>query len=108
MNIARRLRQAGKTVDIYSEPGKKVFKAFNYADRVGAKKVAFVAPDELARGVVRIKDLRSFTQDDPDDVKQKDIPIEDLMNVDNYFGGHGATTPAPPTSTAGSSAQVMP
>jgi len=107
MNIARRLRQAGKTVDIHSDPGKKVAKAFNYADRVGAKKVAFVAPDGLARGVVRIKDLRSFTQDDSDDVKQKDVPIEDLMNVDSYFGGK-ATTPAPPTSTAGSSAQVVP
>lgn len=102
MMIARRLRQAGKTVDIHSEPGKKVAKAFNYADRVGARRVAFVAPDELAKGVVRIKDLRSFTQDDPDDVKQKDVPIDDLMNVDSYFGG------APPASTAGPSAQTKP
>lgn len=105
MNIARRLRQAGKTVDIHSEPGKKVMKAFNYADRVGAKKIVFVAPDELARGVVRIKDLRSFSKDDPDDVKQKDVPIEDLMNVDSYFGGPGATKSAQQTSTAGSPAK---
>merc|ERR1712060_197188 len=107
MMIAQRLRQAGKTVDIHSEPGKKVAKAFNYADRVGAKRVAFVAPDELAKGVVRIKDLRNFTQDDPDDVKQKDVPIDDLMNVDSYFGGSSATTAAPMTGTEASSAQPV-
>jgi len=93
MNIASRLRQAGKTVDVHSEPGKKVAKAFNYADRVGATKVALVAPDELAKGLVRIKDLRNYTADDPDDVKQKDVPIDDLMNVDKYFGGAGAAAP---------------
>ena len=31
--------------------------AFNYADRVGAVKIAFVAPDEWSKGLVRIKEL---------------------------------------------------
>lgn len=94
MSVARRLRQAGKTVDVFMEPGKKVGKAFNYADRVGAVRVAFVAPDEWAKGLVRIKDLRNFTADDPDDVKQRDVPLEDLANVDRYFGqGAGAAAP---------------
>ena len=43
MSVARELRLAGKSVDIYTEPAKKVAKAFNYADRVGAIRVAFVA-----------------------------------------------------------------
>lgn len=66
MSVAQRLRKAGKTVDVFLEPGKKVGKAFNYADRVGAVKIAFVAPDEWEKGLVRIKDLRNFTAQDLD------------------------------------------
>ena len=33
-------------------------KAFNYADRAGAERIAFVAPDEWSKGLVRIKDLK--------------------------------------------------
>mmetsp|Transcript_51148 Transcript_51148/g.121560 ORF Transcript_51148/g.121560 Transcript_51148/m.121560 type:complete len:534 (+) Transcript_51148:82-1683(+) len=90
--VARKLRLAGKTVDVYPDQAKKVAKAFNFADRVGAKKIAFVAPDEYSRGLVRIKDLRSFTADTPDEEKQKDVPLDDLANVDAYFGGKAATT----------------
>eukprot|EP00931_Biecheleriopsis_adriatica_P043734 TRINITY_DN2498_c0_g1_i1.p1 TRINITY_DN2498_c0_g1~~TRINITY_DN2498_c0_g1_i1.p1 ORF type:complete len:565 (+),score=160.66 TRINITY_DN2498_c0_g1_i1:101-1795(+) len=86
MNVARRLRKAGLTVDVYTEVAKKVAKAFNYADRAGAFRVAFVAPDEWSKGLVRIKDLRNFGPNDPDDMKQKDVPLDDLANVDSYFG----------------------
>jgi histidyl-tRNA synthetase len=85
--VARRLRLAGKSVDVFTEASKKVAKAFNYADRVGAVRIAFVAPDEWAKGMVRIKDLRNFKADDPDDLKQRDVPLDDLVNVDSYFGG---------------------
>jgi len=95
MNVARRLRLAGKTVDVYMEPGKKVAKAFNYGDRVGADKVAFVAPDEWEKGLVAIKDLR-IGQDASADMKQKNVPIDDLANVDSYFGG----VPAPKAEAA--------
>merc|ERR1712136_638597 len=69
--VARALRQAGKTVDVYPEITKKVGKAFNYADRSGASKVAFVAPDEWAKGQVRFKDLRQTIEEE----KQKDVPF---------------------------------
>jgi len=95
MNVAQRLRSAGKTVDVYMEPGKKVAKAFNYGDRVGADKVAFVAPDEWEKGLVAIKDLR-IGQDASADAKQKNVPIDDLANVDSYFGG----APAPKAEAA--------
>merc|ERR1719203_1867672 len=104
MNVARRLRLAGKTVEMYMEPSKKVGKAFNYADRVGAVKVAFVAPDEWAKGLVRVKDLRSFGPDVPDDAKQKDVPLEDLANVDGYFG---QAPPAAPASAAKAAAPAQ-
>jgi len=99
-NVARRLRKAGKTVDVYTEVAKKVGKAFNYADRAGAERMAFVAPDEWEKGLVRIKDLRNFKQDDPDDKKQKDVPIEDLANVDSYFGMGPATQKSAPAPQA--------
>merc|ERR1719382_696944 len=100
MSVARELRLAGKTVDVFSEPGKKVGKAFNYADRVGAVKVAFVAPGEWDQGLVRIKDLRNFSQDDPDEKKQRDVPLEDLANVDSYFGLVAPAVALAPAPTA--------
>jgi len=110
MNAARRLRLGGKSVDIFTEPGKKVGKAFNYADRVGADMVAFIAPDEWAKGLVRIKALR-MGQDVPDDQKQKDVPLEDLANVDSYFGLAPAAAPvmsaAPAASTVKSTAPAL-
>merc|ERR1711879_358919 len=94
-SVARQLRLAGKTVDIFTEPAKKVAKAFNFADRVGAARIAFVAPSEWEKGMVRIKDLRNFSADTPDDVKQKDVPFNDLSNVDAYFGMGPPSVAAP-------------
>lgn len=84
MNVARRLRQAGKAVDVYPDIAKRVKKAFKYADRVGAQKIAFVAPDEWENGLVRIKNLRAGP-DTPADKKQVDVPLEDFTNIDSYF-----------------------
>jgi histidyl-tRNA synthetase len=109
MSVARQLRLAGKSVDIFTEPGKKVAKAFNYSDRVGAVRVAFVAPGEWNKGLVRIKDLRSFDKDTPDADKQKDVPFEDLANADAYFGG--APTSAAvfnTTAAAGAPQSIVP
>lgn len=55
--ILRMLRDAGRTADIILDK-KKVDKAFNYADRIGATRAILVAPDEYAQGKVRIKMLR--------------------------------------------------
>lgn len=60
--LLRTLRSAGRTADIILDK-KKVDKAFNYADRVGATRAILVAPDEWARGKVRIKMLREKKED---------------------------------------------
>jgi len=109
LSVARQLRLAGKPVNVYPEGTKKVKQVFSYADRVGAIRIAFVAPDEWSKGLVRIKDLRNFDKDTPDDVKQKDVPFNDLANVDSYFGGtktseSTSSAPAPAASPASSSA----
>ena len=47
------------TVDVLLEPRKKIASTFEYADKAGAHFIVFVAPDEWARGVVAVKDLRA-------------------------------------------------
>eukprot|EP00927_Polykrikos_kofoidii_P035307 TRINITY_DN298_c0_g1_i2.p1 TRINITY_DN298_c0_g1~~TRINITY_DN298_c0_g1_i2.p1 ORF type:complete len:635 (-),score=115.35 TRINITY_DN298_c0_g1_i2:105-1820(-) len=106
MSVARRLRLAGKSVDVFPGAAKKVGKAFSYADRCGAVRVAFVAPGEWEQGLVRIKDLRNFDQNTSEDDKQRDVPLDDLANADSYFGfGTGGVVPAAP---AASSPQAVP
>jgi histidyl-tRNA synthetase len=82
LQIARKLRLSGASVDVMMDECKKIGKIFQQADRVGADKVAFVAPDEFNNGLVRIKDIRSG---DKDNRIQKDIPIDDLVNWRKYF-----------------------
>jgi histidyl-tRNA synthetase len=55
--VLRKLRDAGRRVDIMLET-KKLDKAFNYADRVGATRAILLAPDEWASGKVVVKNLR--------------------------------------------------
>ncbi|MBN2224311.1 MAG: histidine--tRNA ligase [Deltaproteobacteria bacterium] len=58
MKIAHELRRSGVNTDVYTDGG-KLKKKFSYADRTGAAKVVIVAPDELSRGVVKIKDMKT-------------------------------------------------
>ena len=98
LHVARQLRKAGQSVDVYAEETKKVHKGFKYADRVNAVRVAFVAPGEWDQGLVTIKDLRNFKEDDAKELKQKDVPLNDLANFASYFQLPGASTTT--TSTA--------
>jgi histidyl-tRNA synthetase len=51
------------------EPG-KLARQFKYADRAGIRFVLVLGPDEIAKGVVAVKDLRKATQEE--------IPLADL------------------------------
>ena len=55
--MAVKLRAAGRQVDIVLD-ARRVKNAFSYADRIGALRVIFVAPDEWEKGDVKVKDLR--------------------------------------------------
>jgi histidyl-tRNA synthetase len=81
--VAAALRQTGKSVDLMPEPKKKVANSFKHADLQGARRMVFVAPDEVARGVVRVKDLR--TKDSNDDAIQVDVPLDEIPKVDDLF-----------------------
>ena len=58
MKIARSLRDGGVNTDIYMGDD-RIKKKLKYADRLGVPRVVIVAPDEVKRGVVKIKDMKS-------------------------------------------------
>ena len=58
-DVAHRLRNAGRSVDLVLEDGKRMKWAFRHADNVGASRIVLLAPDEWAKGVVKVRDLAS-------------------------------------------------
>lgn len=66
LNIATKLREAGKSVEIYMGDNLKIGKQFKYAERRDIKKVVVVGEDEVARfkkeGVVVVKDMENGEQ----------------------------------------------
>jgi len=78
--ISAGLRAFGWSVDLMPTPKKKVASSFGHADRTGAKRMVFVAPDEIEKGVVRIKDLR--TKDSSGEGVQVDCPLGELNTID--------------------------
>jgi len=56
LDIARRLRAGGINAEVQMEP-KKIGKQFQYAAKAGIRFVVLAGDDELARGVVAVKDL---------------------------------------------------
>lgn len=79
-NISMKLRMTGATVDLMPTPKKKVAASFKHADQAGARRMVFVAPDEIEKGVVRIKDLRLKSKND--EAIQVDCPLDALDTVD--------------------------
>lgn len=62
LRLAAELRSGGLNVFTYPDPI-KLQKQFKYADRMGAKLVVIVGPDEEAKQLVTIKDLKNRTQE---------------------------------------------
>lgn len=61
LELATELRRAGINTEAVVEPG-KLAKQFKYADRAGIRFVLVLGPDEIAKGVVTVKDLRKQEQ----------------------------------------------
>jgi histidyl-tRNA synthetase len=61
LELATELRTAGINTEAVIEPG-KLAKQFKYADRAGIRFVLVLGPDEIAKGVVTVKDLRKQDQ----------------------------------------------
>jgi histidyl-tRNA synthetase len=61
LDLARRLRAGGINTEVQMEP-RKLAKQFQYASRAGVRFVVLAGEDELARGVVTVKDLQREQQ----------------------------------------------
>ena len=61
IELANGLRTAGINTEVVMEPG-KLARQFKYADRAGIRFVLVLGSDELAKGVVTVKDMRKQDQ----------------------------------------------
>ena len=61
VELATELREGGIATEVQLEP-KKLGKQFHYADRAGIRFVLVLGSEEIAKGVVTVKDLRRETQ----------------------------------------------
>ena len=61
LDLANHLRSAGLATEVVMEPS-KLAKQFKYADRAGIRFVLLLGPDEIAKGVVSVKDMRKQDQ----------------------------------------------
>ena len=64
IEITRRLRAEGRSVDLLLEDGKRMKWAFRHADGVGAARLVLLAPQEWERGVVKVHDMSSGQERD--------------------------------------------
>jgi histidyl-tRNA synthetase len=79
LEVAAEIRAAGAQCEVYLEPSAKLAKQFSYADAKGIPFVVVVGPDEVAKGVVQLKDLAKR--------EQVEVPRADLAAaVANILG----------------------
>jgi histidyl-tRNA synthetase len=69
MTLAHRLRERGATVS-YEFRSRAVRKQFKSAENAGAREVVVVGPDELAEGMVTVRDMTSGAE--------RKVPLEEL------------------------------
>ena len=109
LKVAASLRKAGFSVDA-ALTACKARKAFDLANRQGARLVAFVGPGELARNLVRVKDM---VVKDPSTSEglQVDVPFDELKSVASYLQSAAAAKGAawvPLSSLASASPTARP
>lgn len=74
LELTKQMRDAGKRVIIdVMDRGLKA--QFKYADRIGARYVAVIGDDELAKGVVSLRDMEKSSQ--------KEVPADKVIEVLN-------------------------
>ena len=69
VRVAASLRLANRTVDLVLED-KKIKWAFKHAERIGARRLVLLAPDEWSREMIKVKDLETG--------EEKEVSLKDL------------------------------
>lgn len=62
--ITQTLRASGINTDLYPDPTVKLEKQLKYADRKGIPYVIIQGPEEVSKGVVKLKDMKAKTQEE--------------------------------------------
>lgn len=73
MKVSASLRESGVNAEVYLDPGAKLDKQLKYADRKGIPYVIIIGPEEAAKGVLTLKDMKEKTQ--------QTITIEKLTKI---------------------------
>ena len=77
VRVAASLRLSDRTVDLVLED-KKIKWAFKHAERVGAKRLVLLAPDEWSRKMIKVKDLETG--------EEKEVSLKDLETSHSFSG----------------------
>ncbi len=77
MEIATRLRRAGRSVDLVLEERRMKW-AFRHADSSGASRLVLVAPDEWQRGLVKVRDLATG--------EEREVPAGEVASLHTGSG----------------------
>lgn len=64
IRIARSLREAGVSTELFPDDGTKLDRQLKYADRKGIPFVVIQGPEEVAKGVVKLKNMNAKTQEE--------------------------------------------
>src|SRR6185369_5928482 len=80
IKLARELRAAGLSVDLYTDAD-KLGKQFKHASSIDVPFVAVIGEEEQAKGLVAIKDMRSGEQRTVERAKVAEVVKEGLTNV---------------------------
>lgn len=84
IEVASKLRESGRAVDIMLTRNKKIGQSYSYADRVGAERVILIAPDEWQKKYVRVKYLRESSgvpqqdQQKGGSTNQYDVKVDEI------------------------------
>lgn len=73
IKLADSLRESGVNAEVYLDPGAKLDKQLKYADRKGIPYVVIIGPEEAAKGVVTLKNMKEKTQ--------QTLPVEELITI---------------------------
>jgi len=59
LTIAQKIRDSGLNTSVYTTPGDKLEKQLKYADKKGIPYVLIQGPEEIAKGVVQMKNMKT-------------------------------------------------
>mgnify|MGYP001587770894 CR=1 FL=1 len=60
--VVNQIRNQGIRAEIYTNPSAKLDKQLKYADRKGIPYVVIIGPEEAAKGLVTLKNMKEKTQ----------------------------------------------